>query len=396
MNLWESVGSAIEGIWTNKLRSALTMLGIIIGIAAVIAVVAIGQGGRALLMYELEKIGSNLFVVYRNWDASQRPSPRDLTIRDAIAIEEQAPSVRLTAPSSFSRAMLQVAQTNRRVEVQGTTTSLQKIRNIELVQGRFFNEEEVTGIRRVAVIDQSLAEELFPNQDAVGQRVIINNTPTQVVGVYQKAETTFVYSGQLSTVYVPITYWQQLFNSSWVHQIEGEAISGEAVERAIQESLSILKRRHQAEDDRYRSWNLQQELQMANNISGIMTLVIGAIAAISLLVGGIGVMNIMLVSVTERTREIGLRKALGATRKDILLQFLIESVTICLIGGFIGILLGVGGAFAIAKLAKWPPLISPMTVVIAVSFSVLVGIFFGLYPANKAAKMDPIDALRYE
>lgn len=395
MNFWESVRAAIEGVWTNKLRSSLTMLGIIIGIAAVIAVVAVGQGGRAVLMSELERIGTNLFVVYINWNDERTPTPRDLTIQDAVVIETLAPSVQRTAPSSFANAQIQSGSENTRTQVRGTTASIEQIRSITITAGRFMTDEDVQAGRRVVVIDEELAEQLFPNQNPIGERVILNNSPTQVIGVYQTNETMFVSTGRLSTVYVPITYWQQLFNSNWVHQIDGQAIDRELINQAIDESLGILNRRHQTEE-RYLSWNLEQELEMADNMSGVMTLVIGAIAAISLFVGGIGVMNIMLVSVTERTREIGLRKALGATRKDILVQFLIEAVTICLIGGAIGILLGVGGAHAIAKIANWPPLISWSSILIAALFSVAVGLFFGIYPANKAAKMDPIEALRYE
>jgi len=244
------------------------------------------------------------------------------------------------------------------------------------------------------VLDETLAQEIFGNVDPLGKRVVINDRPALVIGLTRE-ESGFLGLQTVKNVYVPLGFWQEIFAERTITQLEGCTVKREDVPRAMERAVKILERRHQAKD-RYKAVSLEQQMQIAGKITGIITLIIGAVAGISLLVRGIGVMNIMLVSVTERTREIGIRMALGARRRDILSQFLIEAVVLCLTGGLIGVLLGAGGSFLVARLAKWPPLISFGTVLIAFAFSAAVGIFFGLYPANRAARMNPVEALRQE
>lgn len=394
MNILESVQVALEGIWTNRLRSFLTMLGIIIGVAAVIAVVAIGQGSKSVILGEFEKTGSNLFVIYTRWEEGKPPPTwEDLTLRDAEVIQELVPEVELMAPITFSQATVINGDKSKTAWLNGTTAGYEEIRNIELARGRFFTDDDNKAVRSVVVIDSNLAEDLFGRKDPLGQKVVIGGHPMVVIGVSKVADS-LLGRGDSREVYLPINTMHKVFQLRYVNQLEGKAVTKDAVDLAMEQGIRILERRHGK--DFYRGVTLESDLEMVNNIMGVLTLVIGSIAGISLGVGGIGVMNIMLVSVTERTREIGLRKALGARRKDILIQFLIESVTICLIGGFIGFLLGIGLALAIAAAAKWPPVLSWWPVILAIAFSSAVGVFFGLYPANKAAKLDPIDALRYE
>ncbi|WP_161821762.1 ABC transporter permease, partial [Sporotomaculum syntrophicum] len=239
--------------------------------------------------------------------------------------------------------------------------------------------------------DEALADEIIGRSEPVGNIIRIGSTPFKVVGVVAKGDSILGFSEE-PRVFIPSRSWQNMFGT-YINSLEGSAVSREKVQETMMQAVKVLERRHRS-SAQYVSYSMEQEMQSANQVTGIMTLIIGAIAGISLLVGGIGVMNIMLVSVTERTREIGIRMAVGARRKDILTQFLIESVVLCLIGGIIGMLLGVGGAFLIAKLANWPPLVSWWTMLIAFTFSAAVGIIFGILPANKAAKMNPIEALR--
>ncbi|HHX50486.1 MAG TPA: FtsX-like permease family protein [Clostridia bacterium] len=395
MNFAESIRVALEGIWTNRLRSFLTMLGIIIGVAAVIAVVAIGQGSRSVILQEIEKIGSNLFVVYVPWNSEKPRSADDLTLQDVEMITELASQVRYLAPSSFSQGETAGPKGKKTAQVQGTTGDYAFIRNIELRRGRFFTNEDSKAGRPVAVIDEKLAEDLFGRREPLGERILVSGSPVMVIGVAKRDESLLMMDNETRTVYLPISVWQRVFRSRWIGQLEGQAVSRDKVDQAVDQVISILERRHQKKDF-YKGVTLESEMQMADKIMGILTLVIGSIAGISLSVGGIGVMNIMLVSVTERTREIGIRKALGARRKDILYQFLIEAVTICLVGGAIGLILGIGLALVIALVAKWPPVLSWWPIILAIVFSSAVGIFFGLYPASKAARLDPIEALRYE
>ncbi len=393
MNLWENIIVALEGIKANKLRSFLTTLGIIIGIAAVIAVVAIGQGGRALVIREMEKIGTNIFAVYIDWRSDDPPTGEEFDLFDVTAIKEQVPEVKYLAPESSAYESVRAGNKTKSASIVGTTADWKNIRNKEMAQGRFLSEADCLSGKMVAVLEEDLAKEFFRNQDPIGQRIVARGCSLVVVGVLQK-ETSMFEGGGLASLYIPFRAWQTLYPDGYIDTLEGSAASRETVAVAVDKTVKILERRHHAPAGRYIGETLESEMASADRIMGIMTLVIGAIAGISLFVGGVGVMNIMLVSVTERVREIGLRKALGARRKDIMIQFLIEAMVLCFLGGAIGTGIGVGGAYLIARIAKWPPLMSWWTILIAFVFSTGVGIVFGLLPANKASKLDPIEALR--
>jgi putative ABC transport system permease protein len=377
----------------NKLRSFLTIMGIIIGIAAVITVVAVGQGGRAVLMAEMEKIGTNLFVIYIDWQEGEPPTERDFTLQDISVIKELVPEITHLAPISYRPATVKGPKKKKPAQVIGTVADYASIAKTRVTRGSFLAAGQDSA-RAVAVLDETLAQEIFGNVDPLGKRVVINDRPAMVIGL-TKEESGFLGLQTAKNVYVPLGFWQEIFAERAIAQLEGSTVKREDVPQAIAQAVKILERRHQVKD-RYKAISLEQQMQVAGKITGIITLIVGAVAGISLLVGGIGVMNIMLVSVTERTREIGIRMALGARRRDILSQFLIEAVVLCLTGGLIGILLGAGGAYLVARLAKWPPLISFGTVVVAFAFSAAVGIFFGIYPANRAARMNPVEALRQE
>lgn len=391
MSLLESIRVALEGIRTNKLRSFLTTLGIIIGIAAVIAVVAIGQGGRAILMTEMEKIGTNIFAIYVDWRSGQQPTGRMLELSDVQVLKDKVPGITHISANSTTMEDVRGSKDKRYSRVWGVSSDYEHVRRLNFKTGHFFSQEDDSLGRRVAVLDEALAGEIFGRSEPVGNIISIGSTPFMVVGVIAKGESMLGFSEE-PRVFIPSRSWQNMFGTH-INNLEGSAVSREKVQETMDQAVKVLERRHRS-SAQYIGYSMEQEMQAANQITGIMTLIIGAIAGISLLVGGIGVMNIMLVSVTERTKEIGLRMALGARRKDILTQFLIESVVLCLFGGITGMLLGVGGAFLIAKLAKWPPLVSWWTMLIAFTFSAAIGIIFGILPANKAAKMSPIEALR--
>lgn len=395
MNVLELLTVALASIKSNKLRSFLTTLGIVIGIAAVISVVAIGQGGRAMLMTEMEKFGTNLFVVYVNYREGETARFPDLQVNDITVIKELVPEVKYMAPVSYSQLRLRGSVGVKTLQVLGTSADYEHVRKLNIVRGRFITGEDEAVSRAVIVIQEDTAKELFGTENPIGQRIVIKNNSVLVIGIVKPDTSALGFDSQ-QMAYLPLSYMRNVTGWNQINQIYGSADSKEEVALAMERSKTILQRRHNTSAEHYVCASMEEEMQTANKITGIMSLVISFIAGISLLVGGIGVMNIMLVSVTERTREIGIRMALGAQRRDILVQFLFESIVLCLMGGLIGTILGYGGAFLVAKIAKWPPLVSWSTVLIAFLFSAAVGLFFGLYPANKAARLNPIEALRRE
>jgi putative ABC transport system permease protein len=393
MSLIEGLRLALESLWVNKMRSSLTILGVVIGIAAVITVVAVGQGGQAVLMAELQKIGTNVFAIYVNWQEGEPLGEHDFTFQDIAVIKELVPEITYLAPTYYIPSVVRGPKDKKPAQVIGTEADYAQVTNVKVVRGRFLSQGAGT-TRAVAVLDQTLAGEIFGRLDPVGKRVTINNRPAQVIGL-TKEESGFLGIQTSKRIYVPLSFAQDISGQRVIQQMEGMAANQENIGAAMAKAIKVLERRHNTKD-RYKAISLEEQMKIAGKITGIITLIIGAVAGISLLVGGIGVMNIMLVSVTERTREIGIRLALGARRKDILKQFLIEAVVLCLAGGLLGVVIGAGGSVLVARLAKWPPLISFGTVLIAFAFSVAIGIFFGLYPAGRAAKMNPIEALRQE
>ncbi len=395
MNFKEFILVGLEGLRNNKLRSFLTTLGIVVGIAAVISVIAIGEAGKAMIMSEMESFGTNLFQVYPNYREGEPYRPVNFTKQDVAVIKKIAPEVKYLAPVKYDQGEVRSTTGKKTTRIIGSTADYKHIRNVEILYGRFFNEEDDAVGKKVVVLDEMLAHDLFNVENPVGERVILQGSSAVVIGVIKKTESAIPGMTPDNYAYLPISSTPG--GSRWenVGSLFGSAASKEEVYQAMERVKVILERRHNA-SDHYAVYSMEQEMQTVSKVTGIIGLIISCIAGISLLVGGIGVMNIMLVSVTERTREIGIRMALGAQRKDILVQFLIEAIVLCAVGGLIGILLGYGGALIVALVLKLPPLVSWWVVLFAFLFSAFIGVFFGLYPANKASKLDPIVALRRE
>lgn len=399
MSFLEGLRGALFSLRTNKLRTGLTMLGIIIGIAAVIAVVTIGLGGKAAIMQEMEKNGVNLFVLYdKNVGQSSQNEGDVLTLQDGESLKQALPQVKMLLPESIEYAGLEVSQKRSSAMIVGTTADFAELRLRKVSLGRFFSEEEFRSAQRVAVIDEPLRDSLFGAGNPLGQQVIIQNVSCRVIGVLAQDKSSFAQFNvgpKNSYAYIPWGTWSDIFQSARVDQLEGSTYQETDLDSVISSAKRILNVRHGTTNE-YEAYNVQQLVQSADKITRILTSIIGIVAGISLLVGGIGIMNIMLVSVTERTREIGLRKAVGAKERDILTQFLLEAVVLSLIGGVMGIALGAGSALMVAYLLAWPQLLSGWAILFAVTFSLGVGLFFGYYPALKAAKLEPITALHYE
>lgn len=395
MNLKEFILVALEGIRNNKLRSFLTTLGIVVGIAAVIGVIAIGEAGKTMIMSQMESFGTNLFQVYPNYKEGEFTNPGDYTKTDIAVVKKLVPEVKYLAPMKYDRGLIRSNTGKKTTQIIGTSPDYKQIRKVQILRGRFFSDEDDAVGRRVVVLDELLADEIFGSENPVGQRVLVKGNPAVVIGIIKKTESALPGLSPDNYAYVPISFMEGSSQWKYVNFLFGSAATKEQVHQAMERTKMILERRHNA-PGHYAVYSMEQEMQTVNKVTTIIGLVISCIAGISLLVGGIGVMNIMLVSVTERTREIGIRMALGARRKDILMQFLIEAVVLCSVGGLIGIAIGCGGAAIISYFLKLPSLVSWFVVLPAFLFSAVIGIFFGLYPANKASKMDPIVALRRE
>lgn len=387
---------ALDGIWVNKLRSSLTILGIIIGVASVILVLTLGKGGQHKIMNELESMGSNVFVVYVNspdgdYDRYKMTPEECKIMRDSIDGIKALVPVATAAPEVRSRRKKQ------NCTIVGTESGFNEVLNVTMIKGRFINQNDDAAARKVIVINEKMSEDLFGvGGDALGQVLTVDDTPVMVCGVFQN-DSGMMEGAPRPVGYIPVNLYMEIYPNSGIYELEGSAVTKDQVEKVAQKVLKSLENRHDVVGKKaYMVFNMEQEMQSANNVMNIITLVISAIAGISLLVGGIGVMNIMLVSVTERTREIGIRMAIGAKRRDVMVQFLIEAVVLSLLGGVIGVLLGLGGGGIICMIAKIPFTVSIGTILLAFVFSSVVGIFFGMYPANRAAKLDPIEALRYE
>jgi putative ABC transport system permease protein len=410
MNVWASARIAVRALRVNLLRSALTMLGIVIGVGAVITMVAVGSGAQARVAEQIQSLGSNMIIVLSGSAVSggvRMGSGSQLTITedDAWAIQREIRTVTAAAPTSRGGAQIVYGNLNWATSVQGVTGEFFTAREWDVEDGRLFSQEEVEGAAKVALIGQTVAGNLFGEGDPLGQIIRIKNVPFGVIGVLQRKGQTTFGQDQDDTVLIPLsTAKKKVLGSSQanaraVGSIAVKVGDARAMQDAEQEIRGLLRQRHRLQafqDDDFGIRNLTEVLQSQEASSKVLTWLLAAIASVSLLVGGIGIMNIMLVSVTERTREIGLRMAVGARGYDILVQFLVEAVTLSLIGGVLGIALGLGGSYAIAYFARWRTLVSVEAVGVAFVFSAAVGVFFGFYPARKASRLNPIDALRYE
>jgi len=403
MSFLESLRVSFRSIKANGLRSVLTMLGIIIGVAAVIAMVAIGEGTSASVASQINGLGSNLLIVSPGQATQGRislgaGSLNTLTLADAEAIA-QKDSVSGVAPSVNGRAQLVWGSNNYSTSLEGTTESFPEVRNVQVAQGRFFSNFEVKKQFNVVVVGTEIVTNLFGGSSPIGETIQINRIPFTVIGVL-KSQGSSGMTNNDDRVLIPVTTaMSRLTGGKYVNSIYVSAASAEQMAQAQADTAETLRAQHNlrpSESDDFRITSQSDILSTAQAVSGSMTALLSGIAAISLIVGGIGVMNIMLVSVTERTREIGIRKAIGAKKRDILRQFLIEAVTLSLLGGVIGILLGIGAAMAVSKLAGMATAITISPVLYAFLTSTAVGVIFGVYPARKAAQLKPIDALRYE
>jgi putative ABC transport system permease protein len=421
MNFTQSLLEAIESLNGNKMRSGLTVLGIVIGVAAVIAMLAVGRGAQNSITGSISSIGTNLLFVFRGGQGGPGGGPgggraitsgqneKPLTLADAEAIADPfaAPSVEKVAPSLQGNGVISFAGENTTTTIAGVTPDYSLVRNMEVAEGEFINEEHILGRMSVVVLGPETADNLFGHHDGiVGETVRIESQPFRVIGVLV-AKGGGSFGSEDNAAYIPFTTAQaRLMKRNSRDQVDVifvQATTAEAVPKASEEISNILRQRHRTPigADDFTVFTQQDFLSTFQTITNVLTIFLGGIAGISLLVGGIGIMNIMLVSVTERTREIGLRKALGARKKDILLQFLTESSLLSLIGGVIGILFGWLIAFTVGKIAaatgtNFVPAVGLDAILLSTGFSALIGLFFGIYPASRAASLEPVEALRYE
>jgi putative ABC transport system permease protein len=408
--LLTSMRIAVRALTVNRTRSVLTMLGIIIGVAAVIAMVGVGSGATERIQQQIESIGSNLIIVLPGSVSSNgvrlgSGGVASLTRDDAVAIAAECPSVAVAAPSVRGGAQVVYGSSNWATSIQGVTPDFITLRDYTMGAGQFFTTQDVDAAAKTAVLGETVAANLFGASDPTGQTVIIKNVPFVVAGVLAPKGQSPTGQDQDDVVLLPIsTATQRVLganraNARAVGSLMVQAVSPEAMDQAIQEMTSLLRERHRIlpglEDD-FSVRNLTEVFAAQETSAQVMAILLGAIASVSLVVGGIGIMNIMLVSVTERTREIGLRLAVGAKRRDILSQFLVEAVALSVLGGIVGIVVGVTATVLISRLATWSTTISLVSVMASFLFSALVGVFFGYYPARKAAYLKPIEALRYE
>lgn len=397
MSLLDSLKIALSSILAHKLRSALTMLGIIIGVGSIITVVAIGQGGEMSLKSEFSGSGNNTVPIQFKEDMNEPLSIGErpqITDEDLFEIKK-IPEIKHVITTNSSMEPLNLNEKKDMVSVIGLDSEYFEVNQIKVKKGRSLNKFDVEQGSNVVMISTDVKDIFYPKENPVGKIIEIRGQPLQIIGIY-KSDNGFM-GMSIPELLIPISIWPTIYGKSEIQNIVVQAETPDQLEIAGKKAVDVLNNRKSNDiSGKYEIIDLKKLQEGLSQLTKIMTMVISGVAGISLVVGGIGVMNIMLVSVTERTREIGVRKALGATRSKILLQFLIEAVMLTLLGGLIGIALGYSGAYIVSKIAGWPPLVSWEVVVGGVLFSMTLGIIFGLIPANKAAKLDPIESLRYE
>ena len=405
MRIWATIKIAVRALRRNKLRTLLTMLGMIIGVGAVIAMVSIGNGAKSQIEAQIASMGQNVVLVWsgsftRGGVHSGWGGAGTLTMDDAEAIQREIPGVVAISPEVRSGAQIAAGNQNWSTSIQGESAEYFDIRQWPVVEGSAFTGQDVRSANKVAVIGKTIADQLFPGEDPIGQILRIHNVPFQVVGMLLPKGLSVQGNDQDDLIIIPYTSaMKRVQRVTTLRTINVQAAKPSLLNPVQQQIIELLRQRHRitpGRDDDFTVRNQQEIAEMATAQSKTMTLLLAAIAAVSLVVGGIGIMNIMLVSVTERTREIGIRMAIGARGRDILLQFLTEAVTLSAIGGFVGIGAGISVSKLLSAKFSWPTLIPPDWIIYAFIFSAAVGIFFGFYPARKASQLDPIDALRYE
>jgi putative ABC transport system permease protein len=406
MGIWMILKISLKSLGRNMIRSILTMLGIIIGVAAVITMVSLGQGAQRQVQEEIAAMGTNTLWIRagsrRSWGIrSGSGTMNTLNAADFEAIAQEVPTVQAVSPSASTMAQVVFGNQNWNTRIEGYNEQYPLLRNWPLTQGSFFEESHVKTASRVAVLGQTVVDELFGGGDPVGQTIRVKNLPFQVLGVLKKKGANNWGRDQDDTIIVPYTTVQKKFQGGVLYVQSGliSAVSARASFAAQEQITALLRQRHDLSSDQandFRVRNLSEFAERAEATNRIMTNLLASIAAVSLLVGGIGIMNIMLVSVTERTREIGIRMAIGARPGHVRIQFLAEAIVLCLVGGFIGLGMGLGGSLLVSQAMGWPTQISPNSIVVSIIFSAAIGVFFGYYPAHKAARLDPIEALHYE
>ena len=406
MNLMNIIKVAMFSLGKNKMRSFLTMLGIVIGVSAVIAMLAVGQGAREAIQTQIQKLGTNMIIifpssVFQGGVSSGAGTSVKLTAADARAITAECPSVEYVSPTIRTSAQVIYKNLNWRTQIQGGNTSYFHIRNWSLKQGNYFSENDIKSSANVCVIGQTVVQNLFGNNvSPIGKLIRVNNLPFKVIGILQSKGQTAMGNDQDDIIIAPFTTVQKkILGWTWVNVILASARSSGSINDAEQQITEVLRARHHLQPWQQNDFTVRTQTDIATtaeSTSRVLTILLASIASVSLFVGGIGIMNIMLVSVTERTREIGIRMSIGARGKDILYQFLIEAIVLSLFGGIIGVILGVVASDLISSLAGWATLISAQSIILSFGFAGAVGIFFGFYPARKAALLNPIDALRFE
>lgn len=405
MNLRESIEVALEGLVANKMRAALTMLGVIIGVGAVIAMLAIAQGAREQTMQRIQQMGTNVLMVMSGQSRQGAVmggfgSMQTLTLEDSDAIAKKCPSVIAIAPEVRQNMQVKYRSQNTNTTIFGTSADYPSVRNYSLQEGRFFSDREVNSAQKVAAIGPTTATNLFGTSSPVGKSISISGNRFKVVGLMTSKGATGGFGDPDDQIFVPVTTaMRRMFGVQYLRSLSVQSKSMDMMTQATTEITNVLRKRHKirdGQDDDFIIRNQAEFMQMADETSRVFTMLLAGIASVSLLVGGIGIMNIMLVSVTERTREIGIRKALGARRQDIMLQFLIESLVLSLMGGTLGIVFGWIGSIVMGKLTGWSTSVSVQSMLLSFTFAAMVGVFFGLYPARQASSLNPIDALRYE